>query len=112
MTFGFTTFIDLLSWIFVFALAVKLAATLIILIVNKEMRDEPGWGSALWWATKITPIFAVPCFAWIAWSEGEKDLVWLSLAVGVFVAITVPLKIIQRRKRIAERASVNSLACP
>jgi len=109
MTFGFTTLIDLLSWTIVFALTVKLIATLIILIVNKEMRDQPGWGSTLWWATKITPIVAVPCFTWIALLEGDTSLVWLSLALGLFVLVAVPVKVGQRRNRIAKRTSAKSL---
>jgi hypothetical protein len=109
-TFGFTTLIDLLSWTIVLALGVKLAATLIILIVDIEMRDQPGWGSALWWATKITPIIAAPCFTWIALMEGDTNLVWLGLALGLFVLVAVPVRIGQRRNRIARRTSAKSLA--
>jgi hypothetical protein len=104
MTFRFTTLIDVLSWTVVLALTAKLVATLIILIVNKEVRDQPGWGSALWWTSKITPIIAVPCFTWIASLEGDTNLVWLGLALGLFVLVMVPIKISQRRNRIAKRA--------
>ncbi|MCA1654517.1 MAG: hypothetical protein ABR588_02335 [Sphingomicrobium sp.] len=110
MTFGFTTLIDVLSWIVVFALTLKVGATLIILIGNKEMRDQPGWGSTLWWATKTTPIVAVPCLIWIAMLEGDASLAWLFLALGLFVIVAVPLKIRQRRNRIAKRMSAKSLA--
>lgn len=106
MTFGFTTLIDVLSWIVVLTLGLKVIATLIVLIVDKEIRDQPGWGSALWWATKITPIIAVPCLIWIALLEGETSLAWLFFAVGLFVIVAVPLKIRQRRNRIAKRMSV------
>lgn len=107
MTFGLTTLIDILSWIVVLSLGLKVMATLFVLIVNKEMRDQPGWGSALWWATKITPIIAVPCLIWIALLEGETGLAWLFLALGWFVIVAVPLKIRQRRNRIAKRTSAN-----
>lgn len=108
MTFGFATLIDVLSWIVVLSLTFKVMATLIVLIVNKEMRDQPGWGSTLWWATKITPIIAVPCLIWIALLERDTGLVWLFLALGLFVIVAVPLKIRQRQRRIAKRMSATS----
>ena len=43
LTFGFSTLIDFLSWIAAFAIGLKVAATLFVLIVNKDMRDQPGW---------------------------------------------------------------------
>lgn len=101
--FGFATLIDVLSWIVVLSLTLKVMATLILLIVNKEMRDQPGWGSTLWWVTKIAPIIAVPCLIWIALLEREAGLVWLFLALGLFVVVAVPLKIRQRQKRVAKR---------
>lgn len=61
LTFGFSTLIDLLSWVAALAIGLKIAATLFVLIVNKDMRDQPGWGSALWWVTMITPIVVVSC---------------------------------------------------
>lgn len=61
MTFGFATLIDVLSWIVVVSLALKVIATPVLLIVNKEKRDQPGRGPTLWRVTKITPIIAVPC---------------------------------------------------
>ena len=105
ITLGFRTLANLLSWIVILALGSKVIATFIVLIVNKEMRDQPGWGSFLWWVTKVTPIIAVPCLIWLALLEGDADLVWLFLALGLFVAIAVPLKIRQRQNRIAKRAS-------
>lgn len=101
--FGFTTAIDLLSWIVALALGSKVVATLIVLLVNKEARDQPGWGSILWWVTKVTPIIAVPCLVWIALLENDRSLVQLFLALGLFVIIAVPLAIGKRRKRITER---------
>ena len=102
MTFGFATLIDILSWIVVLSLALKVTATLVVLIVNKEKRDQPGWGSTLWWVTKITPIIAVPCLISIALLERETGLVWLFFALGLFVIVAVPLKIRQRQKRVSE----------
>jgi hypothetical protein len=89
----------------------KVLATLIVLIINKEMRDQPGWGSTLWWVTKITPIIAVPCLIWIALLEHETNLVLLFIALGLFVIVAVPLKIWQRQKRIAKRISAMSPTC-
>lgn len=103
LTFGFSTLIDFLSWIAAFAIGLKVAATLFVLIVNKDMRDQPGWGSALWWVTKITPIVAVSCLICIALRQRDSALVWFYCAVGLFVVVAVPLKIRQRRNRIAAR---------
>ena len=100
--FGFATTIDLLSWIVALALGSKVVATLIVLIVNKEARDQPGWGSVLWWVTKVTPIVAVPCLVWIARLENDRSLVQLFVALGLFVIIAVPLAIRSRRKRMTE----------
>jgi hypothetical protein len=85
------------------ALGSKVVATLIVLLVNKEARDLPGWGSILWWTTKLTPIIAVPCLVWIAVLEKDPTLVQISLALGLFVLIAVPLAIRKRRQRITER---------
>ncbi|WP_339543447.1 hypothetical protein [Pseudomonas sp. JAI120] len=103
LTFGFSTLIDFLSWIAALAIGLKVAATLIVLIVNKDMRDQPGWGSALWWVTKITPIVAGSCLICIALRQRDTGLVWFYCAAGLFVVVAVPLKIRQRRNRIAAR---------
>jgi hypothetical protein len=104
-TFGFATLIDLLSWVIVLSLGLKVAVTLYLLIIDKVLRDTPGWGAALWWATKITPIAAMPCLIWIALLEGEAQMALIFLALGLFVIISLPLKIRQRRRRINERMS-------
>jgi hypothetical protein len=103
--FGFATLIDLLSWVIILSLGLKVASTLYLLIIGKDLRDIPGWGSALWWTTKITPIVAVPCLICIAMVEGEVQIAWVFLAIGLFVIIAVPLKIKQRRRRISKRMS-------
>ena len=95
--------IDLLSWVVALALGSKVVATLIVLLVNRKARDQPGWGSVLWWVTKVTPIIAVPCLVLIAVLENDRGLVQLFLALGLFVIIAVPLAIRQRRKRISAR---------
>ena len=66
MTFGFSTLLDLLSWVVAIMLGLKVVATLILLNVSKEIWDRPGWGALLWWSTKITPVIAVPCVICIA----------------------------------------------
>ncbi|TGX54151.1 hypothetical protein E5A73_08500 [Sphingomonas gei] len=98
--FGFTTTIDLLSWIVALALGSKVVATLTVLLVNKGARDLPGWGSILWWVTKVTPVIAVPCLVWIALLENDKTLMRLSLALGLFVVIAAPLAIRKRQRRM------------
>lgn len=108
MTFGVRTLIDLLSWIVACLLCLKVVSTLIILIVDKQMRDRPGWGSMLWWTTKITPLVAVPCAIWIAVLEREAGLARLFIAVGLYVVIAVSLKIRQRRRRMARHMAAAS----
>ncbi len=110
LTFGFSTLIDILSWVVVLALGLKVVATLVLLSVTKEVWDRPGWGAGLWWVTKITPVIAVPCIIWLALLQGLTNLVWIFCAMMLFVVIAVPLKIRQRRNRIARRMSANPLA--
>jgi hypothetical protein len=81
-----------------------------LLIVGKDMRDRPGWGAWLWWATKITPVIAVPCLIWLAWIQRVTDHMWALMAMMLFVVIAVPIKVRQRRNRIAGRVSANPLA--
>ncbi|MDB5577565.1 MAG: hypothetical protein JWR80_2741 [Bradyrhizobium sp.] len=105
LTFGFSTLIDVLSWVVVLTLGLKVMATLVLMSVNKDVWDRPGWGTALWWITKITPVIAVPCVVWIALLQGMTNLVWVFQAMMLFVVIAVPLKIRQRRSRIAKQMS-------
>ncbi len=109
MTFGFSNLIDALSWVIVLALGLKVVTTLVLLSANRDLRDRSGWGTALWWSTKITPVIAVPCFIWIAFLQGATNLIWVGLAMMLFVVIAVPLKIRQRRNRIAARMSAEPL---
>ena len=110
MTFGSSTLLDFLSWIVVLTLGLKVVATLILLNVSKDVWDRPGWGAILWWSTKITPVIAVPCVIWITWLQGMTDQVWIFIALMLFVVVAVPLKIRQRRARIANRTSARPLA--
>ena len=105
MTFGFSTLIDALSWVIVLTLGLKVVTTLVLLSAKKDLRDRTGWGTALWWATKVTPVIAVPCFIWLATLQGATNLIWVGLAMMMFVVIAVPLKIRQRRNRITEQMS-------
>lgn len=104
LTFGTTTFIDFLSWVVAVSLGAKVLATILLLAIDKSDSDRPGWGTALWWATKLTPIVAVPCVAWIALIEHDRELLWVMIGLAAFVAIAVPLKIRQRNKRIVPEA--------
>ena len=105
MTFGFSTLIDALSWVIALTLGLKVVATLVLLRTSSDFRDRSGWGAALWWATKITPVIAAPCFTWIALLQGIANLIWVGIAMMLFVVIAVPLKICQRRNRIAGQMS-------
>ncbi len=110
MTFGFSTLLDLLSWIVTVMLGAKVLATLILLNIDKSIWDRPGWGAILWWSTKITPIIAVPCVICIAWLRGMTDQVWIFVGLMVFVMIAVPWKIRQRKKRIDNRPVIEEMA--
>lgn len=101
MTFGFSTQIDMLSWVIVLTLGAKLLATLILLALGKEKRDRPGWGATLWWITKLTPVIAVPCMIWLTWLQRLTSLSWLFLGLMLFVIVAVPFKVRQRRGRMA-----------
>ena len=109
MTFGFSTLLDFLSWAAALTLGLKVVATIVLLSVGKDVRDRPGWGAGLWWVTKITPIIAVPCVIWIAWLQNLTGQIWLFAATMLFVIVAVPLKIRQRRTRIANRAIAKPL---
>ena len=108
LTFGFSTLLDLLSWIVVLTLGWKAVATLILLNVNKEVWDRPGWGAVLWWSTKITPVIAAPCAIWLAWLQRMTGPVWMFVALMLFVVVAVPIKIRKRRARIAKRTPAKS----
>jgi len=109
MTFGHSTVLDFLSWVVVLTLSLKVVATLALLSVGKEARDRPGWGGGLWWATKITPVIAVPCLIAIAWLRSMTGQAWVFAAMMVFVIVAVPLKIRRRQLRIANGASTGRL---
>lgn len=110
LSFGFSTLIDYLSWVVILTLGSKLVATMILLSVGKDVWDRPGWGAILWWVTKITPVIAVPCVIWLAWLQGLTNQLWLFVAMMLFVVVAVPLKIRQRRNRIANRMAANPSA--
>ena len=101
--FGFSTPVDLLSWIVVVTLGAKLLATIVVVIAGKHVVDRPGWGSILWWVTKLTPIIAIPCAIAVAVMQKQDDAIIAFVAMTLFVIIAVPLKIRQRGRRIARR---------
>lgn len=92
---------DPLIWVVILAMGIKALATLILLCANKSVRFRPGWGSTLWWATKITPILAAPCALEIARRQHNDAMVALFAAMTLFVIIVVPLKIRQRRRLLS-----------
>ena len=109
MTFGFSTLIDALSWVIVLTLGLKVVATVIVLAVDKDMRDRPGWGSWLWWSTKITPLVAAPCLIALALLQHLTTDIWLFGGLTLFVVLAVSYKVRQRRNRIAKQLSAKPL---
>jgi hypothetical protein len=104
ITLGFSTLADVLSWIVVVALGSKVLATLIVLTVDKNMRDRRGWGAALWWVTKIAPLIAIPCMIWLAVLRNDAGATIVFAFLGLFVLVAVPLKARKRKARIARQA--------
>jgi hypothetical protein len=98
MSFGFSTLVDLLSWTAVTLLAIKLIAT-IVLLARGARRHQPlpgAYALPLWWATKITPVLAVPCLIAAALISRRAGDVWVWSAMMVFVAVMVPVMIWKR----------------
>lgn len=96
MRFGFSSLVDLLSWLAVASLALKAAATIVLLRRDSGRRFE-GWVNAgLYWSTKITPLVAVPCLIAIAMIEHDRRDAWGFAAVMVFVLVAVPLTVWRR----------------
>jgi len=77
-------------------LGLKLAATIILLLRPSATRLATVQGKWLWWATKITPIIAVPCLIVAAWIEQDRAGLWVWSLMMVFVTVAVPIKIRQR----------------
>jgi hypothetical protein len=100
-SFGTSTSSDALSWVIVISLGAKVIATLILLVVDRERRDTPGWGSALWWVTKITPLIAVPAMIALAMSRRDTHLAWAFGALGVFALLAIFHRVRQRSRRMA-----------
>jgi hypothetical protein len=99
------TLLDILLGAVVLSLALKFLATGVLLSVDEGVRYRPGWGSGLWWATKITPFIAAPCATWIGVLEGVTLLAWVGVAMTLFAVVAVPIKIRQRRRHIAKCTS-------
>jgi hypothetical protein len=96
MSFGFSSLIDLLSWLAVASLALKVAATIILLRRDGRRWFESPLNAALYWSTKITPLVAVPCLIAIAVIEHDRRDVWFFSAAMVYVLIAVPLTVWRR----------------
>ncbi|MBB4099772.1 hypothetical protein [Sphingomonas kyeonggiensis] len=84
-------------WVVAIALLVlKLVATIILLLRPRATRLATTQDKWLWWATKITPVIAVPCLIIAALIEQDRTGLWVWSLMMVFVAIAVPIKIGQR----------------
>jgi hypothetical protein len=83
-------------WVAAIALlALKLVATIVLLLRPPATRLASARGRWLWWATKITPVLAVPCLIAAALLEHDRTGLWVWSLMMVFVAVAVPLKIRQ-----------------
>jgi hypothetical protein len=84
--------IDSLLWTAVILLlGLKLVATLILLRRPPESRLADRQGRWLWWATKITPVLAVPCLIAAAWIEQDRAGMLVYPLLMAFVLVAVPL---------------------
>ena len=105
-----STLVDVLLVAVFSSLALKAAATIVLLSVDKDVRYRPGWGAGLWWTTKVAPFVAALCAIWIGVLDASPLLVAVSAAVTLFAVVAVPIKIRQRRSQIAERTSSKPIA--
>ena len=96
MTFGFSTTVDVLSWTVVVLLGVKVVATIVLLRRDRETWFRSRWTAALWWSTKIAPIFAVPCLIRIAVLQNQVSDAWGYGALMGFVLVAVPFMVWRR----------------
>jgi hypothetical protein len=101
MTFGLSTIIDLLSWATALLLGLKVAATILLLVRDKEGRFRSRWSAGLWWATKVTPLLAVPCLIAIALLQQRIGDAWAYGALMLFVVVAVPIVVWRRFWRVA-----------
>ena len=93
MTFGFETPVDLLSWSAALLVGIKALATVILLARAPARRLSGAYGVPLWWATKITPILAVPCLIAIATIQRNTGELWAYSALMLFVLVMVPVMV-------------------
>lgn len=74
-------------------LALKAGATAILLLRPPATRLVSAEGRLLWWATKLTPVVAVPCLIAAALLEHDRAGFWIWSLMMAFVAVAVPIKI-------------------
>lgn len=91
--------VDLLWAAVILLLGIKLAATLILLPRRPETRLSSLQGRLLWWATKITPLLAVPCLIAIAWIGQDRAGLLVYPLLMAFVLVAVPLVAWRRFRR-------------
>lgn len=96
MRFGFSSLVDLLSWLAVASLALKAGATIVLLRRDSRYWFKSRINTALYWSTKITPLVAVPCLIAIAVVEHDSRNAWFFAAAMVYVLIAVPLTVWRR----------------
>lgn len=103
MSFGFSSPTDLLSWVAIFLIGIKAMATAVLLRRESATRFDGASGIALWWATKIAPLLALPCLIAIALIQQRQGDLFVWSALMLFVLIAVPLMVWQRfyRQRAA-----------
>ncbi|NYT41778.1 hypothetical protein HZY97_13485 [Sphingomonas sp. R-74633] len=91
-----------LLWLAVILLlGLKVIATLILLGRPPEARLATRQGRRLWWATKITPILAVPCLILVAWIEQDRAGLVVYPLLMAFVLVAVPIMVWRRFGRTA-----------
>ena len=91
--------VTLLWTVVILLLGLKVIATLILLPRAPEARLADARGRRLWWATKITPLLAVPCMIAIAWIENDRAGMLVYPLLMAFVVLAVPLVVWRRFRR-------------
>lgn len=93
--------IDGLLWTAVILLlGLKVVATVLLLRRPAETRLATRQGRWLWWATKITPLLAVPCMIAAARIEQDRAGMLVYPLLMAFVLVAVPVMIWRRSDQL------------
>ncbi|WP_296616466.1 hypothetical protein [Sphingomonas sp.] len=88
-----------LVWITAALLGIKLLSTVVLLALPRDSWFDSRWTAGLWWASKITPLLAVPCMIVLALKAQQYGWARVFACLMLFVVVAVPVKIWRRSYR-------------